>query len=89
MKGRTLIFITFEFLIFREINTIHQKITKIKKKDFSSAQLDLSSSDSTNPLRRVNHEIMLYASQKQREIEELKRMENFRRELERSTGIQT
>jgi two-component system phosphate regulon sensor histidine kinase PhoR len=77
-------YVTLEFLIFKEINNLYQKLSKIKKKDFISTPSTDEESDykrSANPLRRFNQEIMEYAGQKQREIENLKRLEAFRREF--------
>jgi two-component system, OmpR family, phosphate regulon sensor histidine kinase PhoR len=77
-------YITLEFLIFKEIHSLYQKLTKIKKKDFIYPMPDEDEDDSSysaNPLRRVNQEITQYAEQKQKEIESLKKMEIFRREF--------
>ena len=77
-----LIYIAFEFLIFKEINNVYSKLSKIKKKDFKFVPpLASDSLPSSNPIRRVNQEITAYAGQKQKEIDELKRMETFRREF--------
>ncbi|EMR03431.1 sensor histidine kinase [Cesiribacter andamanensis] len=73
-------FITLEFFIFREINHIHEVLHKLKKKDLSFLQ-EASAKDTRNPLRRINQEIFNFAGLKQREIEELKRMADFRREF--------
>ncbi len=77
-----LIYIAFEFLIFKEINNVYSKLSKIKKKDFKFVPpLASDNLPSSNPIRRVNQEITAYAGQKQKEIDELKRMEAFRREF--------
>ena len=76
-----LIYIAFEFLIFKEINNVYSKLSKIKKKDFKFVPPSSDLLPSANPIRRVNQEITAYAGQKQKEIEELKRMEIFRREF--------
>lgn len=76
-----LIYIAFEFLIFKEINNVYSKLSKIKKKDFKFVPSSSELLPSANPIRRVNQEITAYAGQKQKEIEELKRMEIFRREF--------
>ena len=73
-------FITLEFFIFREINHINDVLQKLKKKGLTILNEE-SSSSSKNPLRRINQEIFSYAELKQREIEELKRMADFRREF--------
>ncbi|MBW3544488.1 MAG: ATP-binding protein [Bacteroidetes bacterium] len=73
-------FITLEFYIFREINHINEVLQKLKKKGLAILEGD-TVIRSKNPLRRINQEIFNYAELKQREIEELKRMANFRREF--------
>ncbi|WP_375558841.1 sensor histidine kinase [Bernardetia sp. OM2101] len=76
-----LIYIAFEFLIFKEINNVYSKLSKIKKKDFKFVPPTSDLMPSANPIRRVNQEITAYAGQKQKEIDELLRMEAFRREF--------
>jgi two-component system phosphate regulon sensor histidine kinase PhoR len=76
-----LIYIAFEFLIFKEINNVYSKLSKIKKKDFKFVPPSSDLLPSANPIRRVNQEITAYAGQKEKEIDELKRMEAFRREF--------
>lgn len=73
-------FITLEFFIFREINQINEVLQKLRKKDLSFLK-DEGVVNSNNPLRRINQEIFNYAELKQREIDELKRMADFRREF--------
>ena len=74
-----LTYITLEFFIFREINNIYDVLNKLKDQEHSFIDDDLDRS--SNPLKRINQEIYSYASDKQREIEELKRMAAFRREF--------
>ncbi len=76
-----LIYIAFEFLIFKEINNVYSKLSKIKKKNFKFVPPSSDLLPSANPIRRVNQEITAYAGQKQKEIDELRRMEVFRREF--------
>ncbi len=73
-----LIYISLQFLIFREINNIYKNIDRIKKNSF---KVPVKLKRSANPLRRVNEDILAYADKKQREIEELKELEIFRREF--------
>ncbi|MFO7257359.1 MAG: ATP-binding protein [Bacteroidota bacterium] len=74
-----LVFFLLEFLVFREINRIHTLVTKLRKKELS----DLGKQRSTplNPLRAINEEIYSFAELKQKEIDELKKLEAFRREF--------
>lgn len=48
-------------------------------RDFDISRKSLIKSE--NPIKRLNKEISIYVTQKQREIEELKKMEQFRREF--------
>ncbi len=74
-----LVRLVLEFLFFREIDRIYLALEKIAKNDLSlGAQRDKSS---VNALRQINKEIRNYVETKQREIEELKKMETFRREF--------
>lgn len=75
-----LVFITFEFLVFKEISKIYEVINKIRKKNFSFIE-EAEDRKYINPLKRINKEIYSYAVGRQREIEELKKVEVFRREF--------
>ena len=74
-----LIYITLEFLIFREINQIYTMMEDINKEDFKLSWQKLKGNP--NPLQKITQEIFAYASKKQQEIDELKRLEVFRREF--------
>lgn len=73
-------YITLEFFIFREVNNIYEVLNRLREKEFSFIDDD-DVDRSANPLKRINQEIYSYASDKQREIEELKRLAVFRREF--------
>ena len=73
------IFVVLEFLIFREINTLYKMMDKLKKKELS--KIDKSQTGSLNPLKSIHKEIFSFAELKQKEIDELKKMEAFRREF--------
>lgn len=73
-------YITFEFLVFKEISKIYEVLNKIRKKDFSFIEDD-EERKYLNPLKRINQEIYTYAVGRQREIEDLKKIEAFRREF--------
>jgi two-component system phosphate regulon sensor histidine kinase PhoR len=75
-----LTYITLEFFIFREVNSIYEVLNKLREQEFSFIDDD-DMDRSSNPLKRINQEIYSYASDKQREIEGLKRMAAFRREF--------
>ena len=74
-----LIFVVMEFLVFREINKIYKLIGKLKKKELSS--IDKQKSGALNPLKTINEEIYSFADLKQKEIDELKKLEAFRKEF--------
>lgn len=74
-----LVFVVLEFLIFREINKIHKLVSKLKKKEFS--HLDRQKSAMLTPLKTINDEIYSFAEIKQTEIDELKKLEEFRKEF--------
>lgn len=71
-------FFSLEYFFFREIKNIRRLIEKLKKKEIP---IDPKTQNIHTPLYAVNKEIYHYASIKQKEIEELKRMEQFRREF--------
>lgn len=74
-----LAFIILEFLIFREINKIYRLIEKLKRKEL--AGLGKQKSGVLNPLEKINEEIFSLAQLKQKEIDELKKLEAFRKEF--------
>lgn len=73
------IFVVLEFLIFREINKIYKLIGKLKKKEL--AGIGKQKSGALNPLSNINEEIYSFAALKQKEIDELKKLEAFRKEF--------
>ncbi len=74
-----LIFTTLEFLIFRDIQRIYEMLNNMARDDYSFASLTHKSW--FHPLTKVNKEIYRYAEIKQKEIDELKKLEIFRREF--------
>lgn len=72
--------IVLEFLIFREIHKLYSLLDKLRKKDLLDFK-PLEQQNALNPLKRVNKEIYSYALIKQREIDELKKLEAFRKEF--------
>lgn len=73
------IFVVLEFLFFREITKIYRLVEKLKKKELQ--KIDRQKSAPLNPLKTINEEIFSFAELKQREIDELKKLEAFRREF--------
>jgi hypothetical protein len=72
-------FYIIDLLVFKEVNQIYASIQKLKISDFDISRKTLLKS--VNPLKKLNREISNYVSKKQEEIDELKRMEIFRREF--------
>ncbi len=83
-SGFLLTYITFEYLIFREINRLYATLDKLRKKD-PKAQKQTIIKDkleaSMNPISQLKAELSSFASGKQQEIEELKKLEAYRREF--------
>ncbi len=75
-----LIYFALEKFVFHEIDNIYILLDKIKKKDYSFSKQKSSVAKHT-PLNRIQEEIIDFAEKKQREIEELKKLETFRREF--------
>jgi len=75
-----LVYITFEFLVFKEIGEIYKVLNKMRKKDFSFIDAD-NAADTNNPLKRINREIYTYGVNRNKEIEDLRKLEAFRREF--------
>ncbi len=73
------VFYTIDILVFREVEQIYKTIQKLKIKDFDISRRNLLKS--VNPIKKLNSEISVYVTKKQNEIEELKKMEVFRREF--------
>lgn len=77
-----LIFVVLEFLVFREINQIYKMMDKLKKRELSSiTKTNASTTGALNPLKKINEDITSFATLKQKEIDELKKLEAFRREF--------
>lgn len=74
-----LIFVVLEFLVFREINKIYKMMDKLRKKEL--ANISKQKSGTFNPLQNINEEIYWFATLKQKEIDELKKLEAFRKEF--------
>jgi two-component system, OmpR family, phosphate regulon sensor histidine kinase PhoR len=75
-----LVWVVFEFLVFREIGEIYNALNKIRKKDFSF-MAEVQKEKFSTPLKKINQEIYTYALNRQKEIEDLRQMEVFRREF--------
>ena len=74
-----LVYLTFEALIFREINGIYAGLEHIKRKEFK--KLSNKFLFRPEPVKRVRDEILQMAERRQQEIDELKRLQALRREF--------
>ena len=74
-----LIYVVLEFLVFREINKIYKMLAKLRKKELSG--ITREKSGAMNPLKNISEEIYSFALLKQKEIDELKKLEAFRKEF--------
>lgn len=72
-----LVRLVLEFLFFRQIENIYDSLKRIRDSELAlKGRLS-----SVNPLKRIDREISSFAKSKEKEIEELKERENFRREF--------
>jgi two-component system phosphate regulon sensor histidine kinase PhoR len=74
-----LVYFSFEILIFKEINNIYAGLEHIKRKEFR--RMSNKFLFRPDPLKRIKDEILYMAEQKQKEIDELKRLQVLRREF--------
>lgn len=74
-----LVYLSFEALIFREINGIYAGLEHIKRKEFR--KLSNRFLFRPEPLKRLRDEILETAERRQQEFEELKRLQVLRREF--------
>ncbi|MGA0557173.1 sensor histidine kinase [Larkinella sp. VNQ87] len=74
-----LILYAIEILVYREVNKLYKTIHKLRIRDFSISRSNIIKSN--NPFKKLNDEIFVYVARKQKEIEELRRLEQFRREF--------
>lgn len=76
------IYFTMEFLIFREINKIYQAVEKLRQKEWKGLPpLHQEQNFALNPIVRINEDITRYLSLQERELDELRRIEAYRREF--------
>lgn len=80
LSSSIFIFLTLEYFVFKEINQIYSLLERIKKKDYS-VKIRKEPKGTSNPLIKIKREIADFAEKKQIEIEELKKLETFRREF--------
>ena len=72
-----LIYVAIKFMIFREIEKIHEEMNRL-----SGSNVPVGSNyQYGNPLKQINREIVQYVSKKENEIDQLKKLEIYRREF--------
>ncbi len=74
-----LIYLTYRLFIFNEINRIYDLLNKINQRDYTFEKE--KTKNSNNPIKQLSVEISEYVNVKQGEIDELKKMESFRKEF--------
>ena len=74
-----LVYLSFEALLFREINGIYAGLEHIKRKEFK--RLSNKFLFRPEPVKRVRDEILLMAERRQQELDELVRLQALRREF--------
>lgn len=74
-----ILYFSYEMLIFREINNIYAGLEHIKRKEFR--RMSNKFLFRPDPLKRIREEILYMAEQKQKEIDELKRLQKLRSEF--------
>jgi len=74
-----LTYVVLEFLIFRGINKIDKMMGKLMKKELKG--IAKAKSSGLDPFEKLNEEISAFALLKQKEIDELKKLEAFRKEF--------
>ncbi len=75
-----LFFYVLDILIYQEVSKIYETITSLKIKDFKLTSRKRLNKIG-NPLKKLGDELFVYVAKKQQEVEELRRLELFRREF--------
>ena len=71
-----LIYFSYEALLFREVNNIYSELEHIKRKEFR--KMSNKFLFRPDPLKRMKDEILYTAIQRQKELEELERLQQLR-----------
>jgi two-component system, OmpR family, phosphate regulon sensor histidine kinase PhoR len=74
-----LVYFSYEALLFREINTIYSELEHVKRKEFR--KISNKFLFRPDPLKRMKDEILYTAIQRQKELDELKRLQELRSEF--------
>ena len=76
----SIIFLVLKYFVFKEINNFYALLARIKNEDYS-VRFKKGKRNENNPLIKIKREIAEFAEKKQMEIDELKKLETFRREF--------
>lgn len=76
-----LIFSLFDYFVFKEIRNLSGLLERIKNKEYSFTRVTHDPRKPYTALEKIREELVEYADKKQKEIEELKKLETFRREF--------
>lgn len=74
-----LIYLTYRYFIFNEITRINKLLEKITDEDLMYSIEEVEKPN--NPFKKLSKEISKYATIKEEEIKQLKKMENYRKEF--------
>ncbi len=74
-----LTFMVLDYFIFEEVNKIYSTLQDLKMKGLSISKKKIDKI--ADPLKKINEELNVYASKKERQITDLKKSERFRREF--------
>lgn len=74
-----LINFVLEFLVFKELKTINEQLEKIKKKEFKGIRKNRRTK--LTPLEKLNDDISLFALKKEKELDEMRKLELYRKEF--------
>lgn len=76
----TFFYYALEVFIYRKIKLIYKNIHRLKTSRYKNNVFDTPGL-SSDPISEVNQEVILWAKDQNEEIEELKKLENFRKEF--------
>lgn len=82
LSSAILVYFTIEYLIFKEINKIYDVLERLKEKESNINIKDFKTKNiPLKKRKKIFEEVYTYVSRKQAEINELKKLEVFRREF--------
>lgn len=75
-----LVYLALEIFIYRKIKLIYKNIHRLKTNRYKSSVFNKANLNS-DPIQEVSQEVILWAKDQKAEIEEMKKLENFRKEF--------